>query len=183
MKQVLRRNEELEHRVRYLEKALLARTGRAFPASGTSLGALLACAYPPGLLTQSPAVGYDVDGLPSSRHAGDYSVPQAFGSPYLGAANPYDQWPSSVVPVPSAVTVNSVESSPGASGPGEDFTPAYVHTSVPLAEGAVIPSNTSAPSIGSAKSDYQELDAGMDHKERPQSPLSPVVSRLVGSVC
>ncbi|KAK4126661.1 hypothetical protein N657DRAFT_630648 [Parathielavia appendiculata] len=139
--QLVRRNHELEDRVRFLEKALSQRTGRSFPPS---------C--------------YDANELPRCRHAGDYNVPQSFGSPYLaGAANPYDHWPSSVVPVPSAVVVKSVESSPGASGPGEDYThtPAYVHTSVPLAEGpAAMASTSSAPSLGSVKAEYRDADAG-----------------------
>jgi hypothetical protein len=126
---------------------------------------LLACRFPPDLLTRSLAIVFDVDGLPPSRHTGNYSVPQTFGSPCLAAANPYDQWPSNVVSVPSAVTVNSVESSPG--------TPAYVHTSVPIADGAVMPSSTSAPSIASAKSEYQELDAGMDPKSACKALFFP----------
>jgi len=108
-------------------------------------------------------LGVEVDRMASSGHAGDYhTVPNTtFGSPYLGAANPYDQWPSNVVPVPSTVTVHSVESSPGASGTGDDFAPAYVHTSLPMMDGPVVTGNTSAPSIGSgSKGDYQEHQDG-----------------------
>ena len=108
----------------------------------------------------SGGTGFEVDGLPQSGHSGDYNVPHTFGSPYLAASNPYDQWPSSVVPVPSTVTVNSVESSPGASVVGEDFTPAYVHTSLPIMDGPVMSGHTSAPSLDSSKGDYQEIDAG-----------------------
>ncbi|KAK3906715.1 hypothetical protein C8A05DRAFT_11535 [Staphylotrichum tortipilum] len=137
VKRLMRRNKDLEDEVHALRKALFLHTGRPHPVSG-----------------------FDVDGLPASGHPGDY-VPHSFGSPFLAAANPYDQWPSSVVPVPSTATVHSVESSPGASGPGEDFTPAYVHTSVPMMDGPAMTSSTSAPSsIASAKVDYQELDAG-----------------------
>jgi hypothetical protein len=102
-----------------------------------------------------------VDGLPPGGHPSDYNVSHPFGSPYIAAANPYDQWPSSVVPVPSTVTVNSVESSPGASGPGDDFTPTYGHTAVPVMDGGAMTSNTSAPGLNSSKLEYQELDAGM----------------------
>ncbi|KAG7286388.1 hypothetical protein NEMBOFW57_008697 [Staphylotrichum longicolle] len=103
VKRLMRRNKDLEDEVLMLRKALFLHTGRPYPAASS----------------------FDVDGLPPGGHAGDNYVPHAFGSPYLGATHPYDQWPSSVVPVPSTVTANSVESSPGASGPGEDFTPAY----------------------------------------------------------
>ncbi|KAK4095906.1 hypothetical protein N658DRAFT_74445 [Parathielavia hyrcaniae] len=140
--QLLQRNHELEDRVRFLEKALSQRAGRSFP----------------------PPSGYDAHEMPRCRHPGGYNVPHSFGSPYLaGAANPYDHWPSSVVPVPSAVTVNSVESSPGASGQGEDYThtPAYVHTSVSLVDGpAAMGGSTSAPSLGAAKTEYRDADAG-----------------------
>ncbi|KAL2166689.1 hypothetical protein VTG60DRAFT_2319 [Thermothelomyces hinnuleus] len=102
-----------------------------------------------------------MEGLPPGGHSGDYGVPHSFGSPYLTTANPYDQWPSSVVPVPSTVTVNSVESSPGASGHGDDFPPAYVHSGVPAMDGTVIAGNTSAPSLDPAKAEYQEVDTGM----------------------
>ncbi|KAK4154182.1 hypothetical protein C8A00DRAFT_33074 [Chaetomidium leptoderma] len=138
VKRLMRRNRELEDEVHMLKKTLFLHTGRPYPASS-----------------------FEMDGLPpGGGHASEYNLPQTFGSPYLASANPYDQWPSSVVPVPSTVTVDSVESSPGASGPSEDFTPAYVHTSVPMMDGgAVMASSTSAPSLDSAKVDYQELDA------------------------
>ncbi|KAL2128052.1 hypothetical protein VTI74DRAFT_9782 [Chaetomium olivicolor] len=158
VRRLLRRNKELEDEIHTLKKTLFIHNGRPYPAPG-----------------------FEVDTLPSSAPgqpgAADYSsVPQTstFGSPYLPAntSSPYDQWPSSVVPVPTTVSVNSVESSPGASGPGEDFTPAYVHTtSVPLMEGPVLtttstagntsaPSNldTSPPTTAASKADYGELD-------------------------
>lgn len=138
VKRLMRRNKDLEDEVLMLRKALFLHTGRPYPASG-----------------------FDVDALPPGGHPGDNYVPHSFGSPYLGTANPYDQWPSSVVPVPSSVTVNSVESSPGASGPGEDFTPAYVHTSVPVMDGPVMASSTSAPgNLDSSKGEYREVDTG-----------------------
>jgi hypothetical protein len=127
----------------------------------------------------SGGTGFEVDGLPQSGHGGDYNVPHTFGSPYLAATNPYDQWPSSVVPVPSTVTVNSVESSPGASVVGEDFTPAYVHTSLPIMDGPVMSGHTSAPSLDSSKGDYQEIDAGTG-SAGPASPpvVVPFADRL-----
>lgn len=142
-----------------LRKALFLHTGRPYPAASSMTPAAL----PFGITANpSPGAGFDVDGLPPGGHAGDNYVPHAFGSPYLGATHPYDQWPSSVVPVPSTVTANSVESSPGASGPGEDFTPAYVHTSMPVMEGPIMASSTSAPSsLDSSRGEYQDLDAGM----------------------
>jgi len=144
VKRLMRRNKDLEDEVLMLRKTLFLHTGRPYPASG-----------------------FDVDGIPSGGHAGDNYVPHSFGSPYLGAANPYDQWPSSVVPVPPSVTVHSVESSPGASGPGEDFTPSYVHTSMPVMDGPAMANSTPAPSTSvpsslesSAKAKYRELDTG-----------------------
>jgi len=134
---LIRRNRDLEDEVHALRKTLFLHTGRPYPAPS-----------------------FEMDGLPPGGHPSDYNVPHSFGSPYLSSANPYDQWPSSVVPVPSTVTVNSVESSPGASGPGEDFTPTFVHASLPAMEGPVMAGNTSAPSLDSVKAEYQEVDAG-----------------------
>lgn len=112
-----------------------------------------------------------MEGLPPCGHSGDYGVPQAFGSPYLTTATPYDQWSTSVVPVPSTVTVNSVESSPGASGHGDDLTPAYAPASMPAIDGTVVAGNpTSATNLDAAKSEYREVDAGVDmagHKSLP----------------
>jgi hypothetical protein len=137
VRRLMRRNKELEDEVHALKKTLYVHTGRPYPASS-----------------------FEVDGLPPGGHPSDYNVSHPFGSPYIAAANPYDQWPSSVVPVPSTVTVNSVESSPGASGPGDDFTPTYGHTAVPVMDGGAMTSNTSAPGLNSSKLEYQELDAG-----------------------
>jgi hypothetical protein len=155
---LMRQNKMLQDEVRALRKTLYLQTGRTYPASGPSC---LQPRFPGPPLTLSGS-GLEADGLPSGGHASDYTVPNTtFGSPYLGATNPYDQWPSNVVPVPSTVTVNSVESSPGASGAGEDLTPAYVHTSLPMMDGPVMAGNTSVPSIGSgSKGDYQELPDG-----------------------
>ncbi|KAK4042662.1 hypothetical protein C8A01DRAFT_44411 [Parachaetomium inaequale] len=146
VKRLMRRNQELEDEVHMLKKTLFLR-GRP---------------YTPG---------FEVDVLPSGGHPSDYNVPHTFGSPYLGAANPYDQWPSSVVPVPSTVTVNSVESSPGASGPGEDFTPTYGHTAVPVMDGGAMASSTSAPGLDSSKLEYQELDAGPPTNSYPNQSV------------
>ncbi len=166
VKRLMRRNKDLEDEVLMLRKTLFLHTGRPYPASGMSfprlrLSTLLR------KLTRPCTTGFDVDGIPAGGHAGDNYVPHSFGSPYLGAANPYDQWPSSVVPVPPSVTVHSVESSPGASGPGEDFTPSYVHTSMPVMDGPTIANSTPAPSTSapsslesSAKAKYRELDTG-----------------------
>jgi len=185
VKRLMRRNKDLEDEVLMLRKALFLHTGRPYPpASGAAPVAL------PFAITTNPesGAGFDVDGLPPGGHAGDNYGPHTFGSPYLGATNPYDQWPSSVVPVPSTVTANSVESSPGASGPGEDFTPAYVHTSMPAMEGPIMASRTSAPSsLDSSRGEYQELDAGMrgpaPHatQSSPGWPLGLTGRRVAGS--
>lgn len=82
------------------------------------------------------------------------------------------------MPVAAAVPVNSVESSPGASGPGEDFTPSYVHTSVPVMEGPVVTGGGSTPAstLKTAKgigggAEYADIDAGtsasLHDKPRP----------------
>ena len=179
VKRLMRRNKDLEDEVHALRKALFLHTGRPYPASGTSGDATRPRSWTGTRRPLTvPGAGFDVDGLPASGHPGDY-VPHSFGSPFLATANPYDQWPSSVVPVPSTATVHSVESSPGASGPGEDFTPAYVHTSVPMMDGPVMTSSTSAPSsIASAKVDYQELDAGTTAVLHAQ-PITPGFPRLL----
>lgn len=172
---LIRRNRELEDEVHALRKTLFLHTGRPYPAPG------MYHAQTPDLTNSETSEtqliidgsGFDVEGLPPTGHSGDYNVPHSFGSPYLTSANPYDQWPSSVVPVPSTVTVNSVESSPGASGHGDEFTPTYVHAGVPAIDGAVIAGSTSAPSLDSAKTEYQEVDTGMDsavHKDPPPLP-------------
>ncbi|KAL2178229.1 uncharacterized protein P884DRAFT_284278 [Thermothelomyces heterothallicus CBS 202.75] len=141
---LIRRNRELEDEVHALRKTLFLHTGRPYPTPG-----------------------FEVEGVPPGGHSGDYGVPHSFGSPYLTTANPYDQWPSGVVPVPSTVTVNSVESSPGASGHGDDFPPAYVHSGVPAIDGTVIAGNTSAPSLDPAKAEYQEVDTGASSNAYP----------------
>ncbi len=176
VKRLMRRNKDLEDEVFMLRKTLFLHTGRPYPASGTSFPRLRLSTRLP-TLTRPCAKGFDVDGLPPGGHAGDNYVPHSFGSPYLGAAHPYDQWPSSVVPVPPSVTVHSVESSPGASGPGEDFTPSYVHTSMPVIDGPAMASSTPAPSTSapsslesSAKAKYRELDTG--NGISPPRPLS-----------
>ncbi|KAK3294966.1 uncharacterized protein B0H64DRAFT_375691 [Chaetomium fimeti] len=136
LRQALIRNKLLEAEVCNLRKALEAHTGRQYHAPDT-----------------------DSLGLPIEADVNNYEVAHAYGSPY-GGGNPYDQWPSSVVPVPAAATMRSPESSPRLSEPREDFTPAYGHTGVPMAMGRVMATHTSAPSLDSSKARYEEADRG-----------------------
>ncbi|KAK4240229.1 hypothetical protein C8A03DRAFT_13454 [Achaetomium macrosporum] len=124
-----------------------------------------------------PGIGLSgVDGpSPAAGHGGEYgNVPHNFASPSLSSAHRYDQWPSNAVPVPSPAAIHSVESSPGASGPGEDF--GYVHTSVPVVEPAIMASNTSAPALDSIKLEAREVDTGMSAAPSANRYSSPKVA-------
>lgn len=146
-----------------LRKTLEIHTGRPYHAPGMCLPPLYLFEFKPGLPADAqPDPGLDVEDLAIGGHMGEYDVPHAYGSPYGGGGNPYDQWPSSVVPVPATVTVNSAESSPRPSGPGEDFTPTYGHGGVPMAEGRLMTAHTSTPSLESVKAKYEEPNGGMD---------------------
>ncbi|KAJ4287079.1 hypothetical protein N0V88_007773 [Collariella sp. IMI 366227] len=157
VRRLLRRNKELEDEVHTLKKTLFIHNGRPYPTSA-----------------------FDVDGLPTSTTA-DYTpsrnpAPLArLTSPTTTTTSAYDQWPSSVVPVPTTVSVASVESSPGASNPGDDsFTPAYVHTtntSMPTmmdappsmstaaaAAATSAPTTTTSPPTAAIKADYSSAD-------------------------
>ncbi|KAK4142042.1 uncharacterized protein C8A04DRAFT_38564 [Dichotomopilus funicola] len=160
---LMTRNEELEKEVRMLRKHLFIHAGRPYhPGSDT-------------LSPNGPQSGSSGNGDNSNEYSlsSQHQTTPFGSSPYIATAaatstHPYDQWPSSVVPVSSTgVTVNSVESSPGASGTGDDFaTPAtttaaaYAHTTadgIPVSQSG----NTSAPSLGSSKdAEYEDLDAG-----------------------
>ncbi len=178
VKRLMKRNKELEDEVFALRKTLFIHTGRPYTSS-SSMYPRSRSSTTFSLARLTRPTDLEIEGLPPGGHAGDNYVPHTFGSPYLGAANPYDQWPSGVVPVPPSVTANSVESSPGASGPGEDFTPAYVHTSMPSMDGPVITSGTSAhSSLGSSKGEYQELDTGM--RADTPLPLPPLLNSASG---
>jgi hypothetical protein len=90
-----------------------------------------------------------------------YYVPHDdYGSPY-GGGNSYDHWPNSVVPISTTAAVKSAGSSPRPSAPGEDLTPTCGHAGVPMVEGHVMAAHTSAPSLGSAKTKYEEPEGGM----------------------
>jgi hypothetical protein len=159
----MNQNKRLEAEVCLLRKTLEMHTGRPYHAPGMHRRPLYLSESKPGLPADSQSdPGLDVEDLAiGGGHMGEYDVPRAYGSPY-GGGNPYDQWPGSVVPVPATVTVNSAESSPRPSGPGEDFTPTYGHAGVPMTEGRVMTAHTSAPSLESVKAKYEEHDGGMD---------------------
>jgi hypothetical protein len=160
VKQVMNQNKRLEAEVCILRKTLEMHTGRPYHGPGAHLPRLYLSESRPGIPADLQSdLGVDVEDLPIGGHMGEYDVPHAYGSPY-GGGNVYDQWPSNVVPVPATVTVNSAESSPRPSGPGEDFTPTYGHAGVPMTEGRVMTAHTSAPSLESAKAKYEEPDGG-----------------------
>jgi hypothetical protein len=135
VRQLMLRNKLLEAELSDLKKALEAHTGRPYHA--------------PDL---------DTLGLPMGGQLSEYDMANGYGSQY-SSGNPYDQWPSGVVPVSATIT-HSPDSSPRPSEPRGDFTPTYGHTGVPMAEGRVMAVHTSAPSLDSIKAKYEEADRG-----------------------
>ncbi|KAH6617250.1 hypothetical protein F5144DRAFT_387171 [Chaetomium tenue] len=134
---LMRENNRLKRDVRLLRKTLDLHTGQQYQS--------------PGIDVEDEATGGNMSGY--------YVAHNDYPSPYAGEI-PYDHWPSGVVPISTTAAVKSAGSSPRPSAPGEDFTPTCGHAGVPMAEGRVMAAHTSAPSLGSAKTKYEEPEGG-----------------------